>query len=264
MIPGGFQYPEWEHRYGNRVHLLWSPLLLTYLAELGSPQCTQPRINELVRMIYHEMFSIAANRELPVVEAEVETRMHAFHPEGFYRGPLLDRKAPAVTVNLARAGTVPSQVVYDRLNYLLDPSVVRQDHISIARATDAQDKVVGAALSGHKIGGSVEGATLFIPDPMGATGGTIEKTMEIYGAFGKPSKVVAIHCIVTPEYLKRITGLFPSVEIYAARLDRGLSDPKILDSVPGSHWDQEKGLNDRSYIVPGAGGLGEIMNNAYV
>jgi uracil phosphoribosyltransferase len=56
----------------------------------------------------------------------------------------------------------------------------------------------------------------------------------------------------------------PSVIVYALRLDRGLSSPDILDTVPGTHWDQEKGLNPKQYIVPGAGGLGEVINNSYV
>ena len=29
-------------------------------------------------------------------------------------------------------------------------------------------------------------------------------------------------------------------------------------------WEKERGLDDKQYIVPGGGGFGEIMNNAYV
>ena len=56
----------------------------------------------------------------------------------------------------------------------------------------------------------------------------------------------------------------PEVTVYAIRLDRGLSNDKVLNSVPGTFWDEEKGLNDNDYIVPGGGGFGEIMNNAFV
>jgi len=38
----------------------------------------------------------------------------------------------------------------------------------------------------------------------------------------------------------------------------------VLATVPGERWDEENGLNDLQYIVPGGGGFGEIMNNAYV
>ena len=56
----------------------------------------------------------------------------------------------------------------------------------------------------------------------------------------------------------------PDIVIYALRLDRGLSPADVLATVPGTRWDEERGLNDHQYIVPGAGGVGEILNNAWV
>ena len=32
----------------------------------------------------------------------------------------------------------------------------------------------------------------------------------------------------------------------------------------GTFPEEEKGLTDKQYIVPGAGGVGEILNNAFV
>jgi hypothetical protein len=48
------------------------------------------------------------------------------------------------------------------------------------------------------------------------------------------------------------------------RLDRGLSPADVLKTPLGTHWDRERGLNQKDYIVPGGGGFGEVMNNAYV
>jgi uracil phosphoribosyltransferase len=73
-----------------------------------------------------------------------------------------------------------------------------------------------------------------------------------------------MHLIVTPEYLKNVLDAHPDTEIYALRLDRGLSAPEILQIVPGTRWTEERGLDDHQYIVPGAGGVGEILNNAWV
>jgi uracil phosphoribosyltransferase len=73
-----------------------------------------------------------------------------------------------------------------------------------------------------------------------------------------------MHCIVTPEYLRHMKTFHPEVQIYAIRLDRGLSPKEILETKPGTHWDKEKGLNSKSYIVPGGGGLGEVLNNSFV
>ena len=172
----------------------------------------------------------------------------------------------AVTVNIARAGTLPSQITYDFLNTLLDPRVVRQDHFVMARVLDEASKVVGARISGSKIGGDVDDAILLFPDPMGATGGSICTAIETYkeGVVGKPRKIIAANLIVTPEYVKKVTTTHPEAIVYALRLDRGLSPEEIFDTVPGTHWDKERGLSDKQYIVPGGGGFGEIMNNAYV
>ena len=73
-----------------------------------------------------------------------------------------------------------------------------------------------------------------------------------------------MHLIVTPEYIRRVHEAHPDLVIYALRLDRGLSDPAVLRAVPGERWDEERGLNEKHYIVPGAGGVGEILNNAWV
>jgi uracil phosphoribosyltransferase len=56
---------------------------------------------------------------------------------------------------------------------------------------------------------------------------------------------------------------FDNLVVYTARLDRGLSDPDVLASEPGTHWDRERGLDEKSYIVPGAGGMGEVINNSW-
>jgi uracil phosphoribosyltransferase len=56
----------------------------------------------------------------------------------------------------------------------------------------------------------------------------------------------------------------PDVQVYTGRLDRGLSTPRALAAVPGEFPDEERGLNDVQYIVPGAGGMGELLTNRWV
>ena len=73
-----------------------------------------------------------------------------------------------------------------------------------------------------------------------------------------------MHLMVTPEYLRKLADTHPEVVVYAMRLDRGLSTERALRAVPGECWDEERGLNDQQYIVPGAGGVGELLNNAWV
>jgi uracil phosphoribosyltransferase len=147
----------------------------------------------------------------------------------------------------------------------MNPDKVRQDHFYVARQVDERGQVIGVNVSGSKIGGDIQDAIVIFPDPMGATGGTMVEVVEHYKSKvgGNPLLMMALHLIVTPEYIKNVTTQCPDLQVFALRLDRGLSSAKVLDEVPGKFWDQEIGLNDHQYIIPGAGGLGEILNNSY-
>lgn len=257
---------ELEHRYGERVHLLASPYLSSVLARFCLAETRQPLINSLLTELYGHLLSHVIDREFPTVETEVITRMAALHPEGKFRARLLDARTRVVIVALARAGLLPSQVIFDSLNRWLDPDGVRQDHISINRKVDTREKVIGVNLGGVKIGGDVKGAVVLLPDPMGATGSTLRAAIDIYRkeVAGPARKLIAMHLIVTPEYLAAMRDHCPELSVYAIRLDRGLSPAATLKTVPGTEWAKERGLNEKQYIVPGAGGIGELLNNSYV
>lgn len=261
-----YRAPQIEHRYGPGVHILADPLALTQLARLCAKGTYQPEINTLVSVLYRDLLRQIVNAEFPRRNTATATRMIESTPHAVFHGETVDPEVRAVTVNIARAGTLPSQITYDFLNTILDPRVVRQDHFVMARVLDQASKVIGAAIHGSKIGGDIDDAILLFPDPMGATGGSLCTAIEAYKAqvVGKPRKIIAANLIVTPEYLKRVTRSHPEVIVYCLRLDRGLSPEEIFDTIPGTHWDRERGLDDRQYIVPGGGGFGEIMNNAYV
>lgn len=260
-----FRTSEIVHRYGPNVHVLADPLALTQLARLCAKGTYQPDINRLVAELYGTLARTIINAEFPRHPVAQPTRMIDSTPHGVFHGEVIDPQVRAVTVNIARAGTLPSQITYDLLNATLDPRLVRQDHFVMARATDEHGKVIGAKITGSKIGGDVDDSVLMFPDPMGATGGSICMALDTYKTVpGKPRKVICAHLIVTPEYIKRVTTQHPHTVIYALRLDRGLSPEEVFDTIPGTHWEKERGLDDHQYIVPGGGGFGELMNNAYV
>ncbi len=259
-----FQTSEQKHLYGKNVHLLSDPFLHSHLASLCSIQTHQPRINHLLETIYTSMLQTVVNQEFPQKRTITHSRMSEHHPEGVFESSQIDPNTPVACVNLARAGTYPSHICYNSLNFFMDPKMIRQDHISIARKTSDDQKVTGSEVSGHKIGGKVDDSIVLIPDPMGATGGTVVETIKLYQQYGRAKKFIAIHCIVTPEYLKKVTTACPELIVYSLRLDRGLSNEKVLKSVPGTFWNEERGLNNQDYIVPGGGGFGEVINNAYV
>ncbi len=259
-----FTLSEREHAYGKNVHLLEDPFLHTHLLRLCAEGTEQPVINELIQTLYSNLLKTIVNVEFPVITTTTQTRMATQHPEAIFDSPAIDPTVPVVCVNLARAGTLPSHVCYNALNYFMQPKGVRQDHVSIARTLAKNQHVSGSEVSGHKIGGGIEESVVLFPDPMGATGSTIIEAIDLYKTRGRPRKLIAMHCIVTPEYLKRVTSAHPELIVYAIRLDRGLSSAAVLQTMPGTRWSEERGLNNQDYIVPGGGGFGEILNNAYV
>lgn len=260
-----FKPSEIVHHYGQNIHILSSPLMLTLLARLGSPATRQPEINHLVGSLYNYLCDYVIDSVFPRKKVSLETRMKASHPEGSYEGESIDPDIPCVSVDLARAGTYPSHICYEKLNYFMNPPLVRQDHFYVGRKTDEKGQVTGVTVAGSKIGGPVDQAIVLFPDPMGATGGTIVHAYEHYknAVGGSPREIIALHLIVTPEYLANVAKNCPELKVFALRLDRGLSSQDVLNEVPGKRWNEEKGLNDHQYIVPGAGGLGEILNNAW-
>lgn len=261
-----YRTSEIEHAYGDGVHILDEPYLTTQLARLCSPEVAQPVFNQLIRELYTSLIRVVINAEFPRATVEMKTRMAQFTPRGVFRGDIVERATPTVVVDIARAGILPSQVCYDTLNGILDPAAVRQDHLIMARTTDAAHQVTGASIAGSKIGGSIDDRILLLPDPMGATGNSLATAIEKYleAGLGTPSRIITLNLIVTPEFVRRLKAVEAPVTIYALRLDRGMSPDDVLATLPGTRWDEESGLNETQYIVPGGGGFGELMNNSWV
>lgn len=254
------------HHYGPSVHLFDDPFLLTLLARIGSPDTGTAAIPGLVRTAYRRLLQEVLAREFPVRELHSQTRMTATEPRAHYRGPHLCRDTRLVICAVIRAGILPAQACYEAAIEVLPPENVRLDFLNMSRTTDSAHHVTGVRLDGSKIGGPVDDAIVLIPDPMGATGGTICRAVEVYRELGGagPQRLVAAHLMVTPEAIGRVASMHPGVQLYAGRLDRGLSTERALASVPGLYPDEERGLTDVQYIVPGAGGMGELLTNSWV
>jgi uracil phosphoribosyltransferase len=259
---------EVKHLYPSNVHLLSSPYTHQLLSFIGSPNITQPLLGNYMEWAYLYLLQAALNSPvMPKKIHTVPTRMEIQHPiEAQYSFQGLDDSYPLVMVDVARAGTFPAQVCYQHLNHLFSPAQVRQDHIYMNRKTDSDGVVIGQTFSGSKIGGPVERSIMFIPDPMGATGGTMARVLKHYqeAVSGTPHMIFALHLMITPEYIERMKQEFPQVQVFALRCDRGLSSERALASIPGQFEQEERGLNKYQYVVPGAGGVGEVLNNSFV
>ena len=259
---------EMKHHYGPQVHIAADPSLWSQLARLCETDTVQPEVNHLVRALYTSLIHRVVNAHFPLVERTVTTRMAQFDKQpdrATWTGHLLDQSQKVVTVDVARAGMLPSQICFDVLNTVLEPQGIRQDHVIMARTVDENDRVTGAHFGESKIGGDVEDAIVLFPDPMGATGSSLSKAIAHYKEEvpGTAKQIVAMNLIVTPEYLKRLHDDHPDVHVHVLRVDRGASAPEILATELGQRWDEESGLNEKQYILPGGGGFGEIINNAY-
>lgn len=254
------------HNYGNDVCLFDDPFLSTLLAKIGSPETGTDEVPSLVRTGYRRLLQEVLSREFPVREQRLPTRMTAIEPRAFVQGLQLCRETKLVICAVIRAGILPAQACYEAAIEVLPPENVRLDFLNMSRVTDAQHQVTGVRLDGSKLGGPVGGAVVLIPDPMGATGGTVCRAVDVYRGLGgePPLAIVAAHLMVTPEALRRVRECHPGTRVYAGRLDRGLSTPRALAAIPGTFADEERGLNDVQYIVPGAGGMGELLTNSWV
>jgi uracil phosphoribosyltransferase len=254
-----------DHAYGENVHISADPFLLTHLGFLCEKGTQQPAINTVVRDLYQYLIKAVLNGEFPRRVQRINTRMIDVSPLGIWTGQIIDPDVKSVVVNIMRAGTLPSQVCFDFLNKTLVPEGCRQDHVVMARQTDDAGRVTGSRFGDSKIGGGVDDAIVLFPDPMGATGSSLAEAIHYYksNVEGTARKYITVNLIVTPEYLKKMHDEHPDVVVYALRLDRGASPAEVLAEKPGARWDEESGLTDVQYIVPGGGGFGEIMNNAY-
>lgn len=254
-----------EHDYGENFYILADPVIQTVLTRFSSADSKLPLLNDQIKFLYQELIKQTMNLHFERVVESVDTRMKSLDHMGYIEGDLINYNCKAVVISLARAGIFPTHICFELLHYFLKSENLRQDHFYINRKTNENDEVVGVDVSGSKIGGDIDDAYVILPDPMGATGGSISYVVDYYKKHvaGKPKKIIALHLIVTPEYIQRMKKDHPDVIVIALRLDRGLSTSKALAARPGEFLSEERGLTDTQYIVPGAGGVGEILNNSF-
>lgn len=255
---------ETAHAYGPRVHIAGGAFVRTAIARASTKEISRTELLVLVRSIY-EVLLASAMEDFPQERVEVATRMAAKHPrEGVWCGEVAADSGSIVICDVIRAGILPAQLCFERISQLLPNADVRLDHLNIARREDESGRASGADLSGSKVGGTVEGAVLILPDPMGATGATTICALEHYFEhYGRPAQILIMPMICTPEYLRAVLDFDEGLRIHAGRVDRGLSKEEVLACRPGERWDEECGLDETNYIVPGAGGMGEELNNSW-
>jgi uracil phosphoribosyltransferase len=89
-----------------------------------------------------------------------------------------------------------------------------------------------------KLPKNINGATVFLVDPMLATGGSAAASLDLIKKHN-PNTITLLSIISAPEGIRKVNSLHPDVDIYTCAVD--------------SH------LNEIGYIVPGLGDAGDRM-----
>jgi len=87
-----------------------------------------------------------------------------------------------------------------------------------------------------KLASDIKARMAIILDPMLATGGTLDATIELLKNAGC-TQIRGLFLVAAPEGIKRITEKYPDVDIYCAAVDER--------------------LNEKGYILPGLGDAGD-------
>lgn len=253
-----------KHQLGENVYILDDIYSFSLLAQLSSVETKQPAINNLVRELYKVLLNNVVTCFFPKIEKKIDTRMLAYDSHGTFNCNVIDPQTKVIVTDIARAGMIPGQICFDSLNNYINPDNVIFDHIMASRDISSENKNVNTVLAGMKIVPEFADGFILIPDPMGATGSSVTKIINIYKKMHKNIKIITMHLIITPEYVKKMKEEHNDVIVMSIRYDRGLSSEKVLNAPMGKYFDEEKSLTETKYILPGAGGLGEIINNNYV
>jgi len=157
---------------------------------------------------------------------------------------MVNSEVPVTIVDTIRAGIRPTLILHDMLlqSGIINEALVHEHHVVASRESDADGHVIGVKTDFSKADEPVKlGSILIIPDPMLATGTTLSAVIARYKQLwpNEIAKIVVVSLIAAPQGIQEIHREHPEVMIYVGRID--------------------KGLTKKSYIVPGAGGLGELM-----
>ena len=202
------------------VHVLEHPLIQHKLAILRNKDTSVKEFRELVGEIAGLM-CYEATRKLPTEEVEVET------PVGLAKCHVLAGKKLAI-VPVLRAGLGMVDNIVD-----LIPSA-KIGHIGLYRDPETHKPVEYYC----KLPKDIDKRTIFVVDPMLATGGSaIDAIDSIKQRGGK--EIIFMCLIAAPEGIEALQKAHPDVDIYIAAKD-------------------EK-LNENAYIVPGLGDAGDRL-----
>lgn len=201
----------------SRLYVSDHPLIQNKMAMLRDENTGAKDFREIVGEVAM-LLSYEATRELPLRDTLVQT-------------PVAEAKCRVVDTKLAIVPILRAGLGMTEGLLRLMPSA-KIGHIGLYRDPDTLQPVEYYC----KLPVDVAERTVFLTDPMLATGGTAEAAIGFLKEKGV-KKIVFLCILAAPEGVEKIQKAHPDVDIYAAAYD-------------------EK-LNDHGYIVPGLGDAGD-------
>lgn len=193
------------------------PLIQSKMAMLRDAETGAKEFREIIGEVAM-LLSYEATRDLPLKEITVQT------PVDVAQCRTIDTKLAIVPILRAGIGMT------EGLLRLMPTAKI--GHIGLYRDPETLLPVEYYC----KLPADVEERTVFLTDPMLATGGTAEAAIGFLKDKGV-KKIIFLCILAAPEGVKKIQEAHPDVDIYAAAYDAR--------------------LNDHGYIVPGLGDAGD-------
>ncbi|MBP3504024.1 MAG: uracil phosphoribosyltransferase [Bacilli bacterium] len=203
----------------GKVVVFNHPLMTHKLAIIRNEKTNTKDFRETVSEIANLM-AYEATRDLPVKEVEVQT------PIAVSKTTMIDGDIVIVPILRAGLGMV------EGIQRLIPQSKV--GYIGLAR----NEETLQPELYYAKFPTNIAEATVFVVDPMLATGGSCAKAIEIIKSKGAKN-IIYMGIVGVDEGINKVRKQHPDVDIFLAAKD-------------------EK-LNEKGYIVPGLGDCGDRL-----
>lgn len=204
----------------KNVFIFDHPLIKHKIAILRDKKTGMKEFRELVEEIT-TMMTYESMRDVELVPVQVETPLETTTQ---YKVP----EESVAIVPILRAGLGMVNGVHKVF------PTARVGHIGMYRDEETMQPQEYYC----KLPDGIEKKTVFLVDPMLATGGSICDALEALKKRGcKKIKVMSI--IAAPEGIKKVAESYPDIPVYVSTLDRG--------------------LNEHCYILPGLGDAGDRL-----
>ena len=198
------------------------PLAQHYLTHLRDATTKPATFRSLARKIT-TLLALEASRDLSLTPVRIQTPLEAVDA--------WEMNEEIVIIPVLRAGLG-----------MVDAIVELFPEVSIGYFGLERDERTAVASSYYRKLPPLTNRTVFLIDPMLATGGSARRALaDIYAE--SPRRVVQISIVAAPEGVDLLQSTFPDLQIYTAALDRE--------------------LNDRKFILPGLGDFGDRLYGTF-